>query len=193
MEEVKETQEIQQPVQPVETQEEVKVNLYDQVLKDKPTLDKINDYNRKSLYAKILGKNIDEITGDDLKLKLTVANKVYETKTDYETKIQETQNKYLKKLAEKEVKSQLGEHYEAFGDRIDYSKISEDENGELIGLTEQIEVLKEKFGKYMNFEVVPKGKIKEVSPIPTQTKTKEQLEREKGEKKENKKGKKKQN
>ena len=179
MEEVKQEQEIQQPVQPVETQEEVKISLYDQVLKNKSTLDKLNDYNKKSLYAKILGKNIDEITGDDLKLKLTVANKVDETKTEYETKIQETQNKYLKKLAEKEVKSQLGEHYEAFGDRIDYSKISEDENGELIGLTEQIEGLKEKFGKYMNLEVIPKGKMKEVSPTPTQTKTKEQLEREK--------------
>ena len=179
MEEVNQEQEIQQPVQPVETQEEVKLNLYDQVLKDKPTLDKINDYNRKSLYAKILGKNIDEITGEDLKQKLTIANKVEETKTEYEAKIQETQNKYLKRLAEKEVKSQLGEHYEAFGDRIDYSKITEDENGELTGLTEQIEGLKEKFGKYMNFDVTPKGKIKEVSPTPTQTKTKEQIEREK--------------
>ena len=154
-------EEVQQPVQAVETvnetQVEVKVRdysdeeLFNSALKNKSVYDKIYNQVRDKFISKTLGVDTKELTDEHRKLELI-------PKTEYE-KVNSEFNMFKK---QSDVKSAFGDKFDLLNPHIDYTKDT----------AEEIERVKTTFAS--QFEIkTPVGKMKEVSPTPTQPKSKE--------------------
>lgn len=171
MEEVKEeSKEVQQPVQTVEKQEEIKTRDYtdeellNAVLNNKSVYDKIYEKASDKKISKLLNVDIKNLTEEDRK-----------TEFIPKSKLEEATGKFKNKLIHNELKKDFGEHYEIFKDKVDISKITFEEE-EFKGYSEQVEGIKTTFSKY--FEVKEEetvlGGLKGKSPKNT-NKTSEQL------------------
>ena len=155
-------EEVQQPVQAVETvnetQVEVKVRdysdeeLFNSALKNKSVYDKIYNQVRDKFISKTLGVDTKELTDEHRKLELI-------PKTEYE-KVNSEFNMFKNQTV---VKSAFGDNFELLEKHIDYTQEIEP----------QIEAVKTKFGKLFEVDNTPKGKLTQVSPTPTQPKSKE--------------------
>lgn len=171
MEEVKEeSKEVQQPVQTVEKQEEIKTRDYtdeellNAVLNNKSVYDKIYEKASDKKISKLLNVDIKNLTEEDRK-----------TEFIPKSKLEEATGKFKNKIIHNELKKDFGEHYEIFKDKVDISKITFEEE-ELKGYSEQVDGIKTTFSKY--FEVKEEetvlGGLKGKSPKNT-NKTSEQL------------------
>lgn len=173
MEEVKEeSKEVQQPVQTVEKQEEIKTRDYtdeellNAVLNNKSVYDKIYEKASDKKISKLLNVDIKNLTEEDRK-----------TEFIPKSKLEEATGKFKNKLIHNELKKDFGEHYEIFKDKVDISKITFEEE-ELKGYSEQVDGIKNTFSKYFEVKEEEKiGGIKGKSPkIDQKTKEDPQIE-----------------
>jgi len=164
-EETTEQEEVQQPVQAVETQaQEVKVRDYtdeellEAVQKRQSVFDKVYEKARDKTLSKILEVDSKNLTEEDRQTKFKTEKEYNELKNSFEG---------FKKSTEA-MKIYGEENFELLKEKIDFTK----------DLSEQFEEHKVKFPKL--FEVKPVNlKPVEVSPKDVNGKTKEQIAREK--------------
>ena len=158
-----ETTEVQQPVQAVETQTEVKVRdysddeLFEAVQKRQSVYDKVYEKARDKTLSKFLGVDAKDLTEEHRQTKFKTEKEYNELNNNFEGFKKET-----------EAKGIYGENFDIMKPHIDYTK----------DLNEQFEEHKTKYSKL--FEVKPVNlKPNDLSPKDVNGKTKEQQAREK--------------